>query len=52
MIRWLDVHDRLIILRPNHPSKDFPLIPVEYDDRGRQVILGQVVWSWSRFSQF
>jgi hypothetical protein len=51
MIRWLEVHDRLIILRPNHPSKEFPLIPVECDDRGRQAILGQAVWSWSRFSQ-
>lgn len=51
MIRWLDLHGRHIILRPNHASKEYPLIPVEFDERGSQVILGQVVWSWSRFSQ-
>jgi hypothetical protein len=50
MIRWLDVHGRHIILRPNHSSKECPLIPVEFAERGSRVILGQVVWSWSRFS--
>jgi hypothetical protein len=51
MIRWLDLHGRHIILRPNHGSKEYPLIPVEFDAPGsRQIIIGQVVWSWSRFS--
>ncbi len=51
MIRWLDVHGRHIILRPNHNvGRDYPLIPVEVDSQER-VIIGQVVWSWSRFSQ-
>jgi hypothetical protein len=50
MIRWLDLHGRHIILRPNHVSKDYPLIPVEYEDQHTQVIIGQVVWSWSRFA--
>jgi hypothetical protein len=51
MIRWLDLHGRHIILRPNHSSKEYPLIPVEFDAPGsRQIIIGQVVWSWSRFS--
>jgi hypothetical protein len=50
MIRWLDVHGRHIILRPNHGSKDYPLIPVEFDQHSSPIIIGQVVWSWSRFS--
>jgi hypothetical protein len=50
MIRWLDVSGRHVILRPNqHNGKEFPLIPVEYDERATQLIIGQVVWSWSRF---
>jgi hypothetical protein len=51
MIRWLDVSGRHIILRPNQNSRDFPLIPVEYDARDNQLVIGQVVWSWSRFGQ-
>jgi SOS-response transcriptional repressor LexA len=52
MIRWLDISGRHVILRPNNPSsRDFPLIPVEYDERGTQLVIGQVVWSWSRFCQ-
>jgi len=51
MIRWLDVHGRHIILRPNHGSKDYPLIPVEFDEQVSEIIIGQVVWSWSRFGQ-
>jgi hypothetical protein len=51
MIRWLDVHGRHIILRPNHNvGRDYPLIPVELDEQS-QVVIGQVVWSWSRFGQ-
>jgi hypothetical protein len=50
MIRWLDVSGRHLILRPNSPSRDFPIIPVELDDKTPPPIIGQVVWSWSRFS--
>lgn len=48
MIRWLEISGRHLILRPNQPSREFPIIPLE---RGSDVgaILGQVVWSWSRF---
>jgi hypothetical protein len=46
-----DVHGRHIILRPNHNvGRDYPLIPIEFDAQA-QVIIGQVVWSWSRFGQ-
>ena len=34
MIRWLEVSGRHLILRPNNQiSKEFPLIPVEFDDQ-------------------
>jgi hypothetical protein len=51
IIRWLDVSGCHIILRPNQHTKDFPLIPVEYDGGNHQLVIGQVVWSWSRFGQ-
>jgi hypothetical protein len=51
MIRWLDLSGRHLILRPNHPNRDYPLIPVELNGHTDDVIVGQVVWSWSRFSQ-
>ena len=50
MIRWLELSGRHLILRPNQPSREYPLIPVELDS-GAKVIVGQVVWSWSRFNQ-
>jgi transcriptional regulator with XRE-family HTH domain len=50
LIRWLDISGRHLILRPNLPSKDHPLIPVEIDGHSEKLIIGQVVWSWSRFS--
>ncbi len=52
MIRWLEVSGRHLILRPNQPSADHPLIPVPRADGGDlTAILGQVVWSWSRFGE-
>jgi SOS-response transcriptional repressor LexA len=48
MIRWLDISGRHVILRPNQSGKEFPLIPVEYDAHDKHLIIGQVVWSWSR----
>jgi SOS-response transcriptional repressor LexA len=49
MIRWLDISGRHVIFRPNLSSKNFPLIPVEYDAQNKHMVIGQVVWSWSRF---
>lgn len=52
MIRWLEVSGKHLILRPNHASADHPMIPIPRDSPGgRSPILGQVVWSWSRFSE-
>lgn len=49
-IRWLEISGRHLILRPNQPSRDFPIIPVEWDGKQPLPVIGQVVWSWSRFS--
>ncbi len=49
VIRWLDFGGRHLILRPNQPSKEHPLIPVEIESQPEGLIIGQVVWSWSRF---
>jgi len=51
VIRWLEVSGRHVILRPNQQSRDFPLVPVDLEDSGTAFIIGQVVWSWSRFSE-
>lgn len=51
LIRWLEVSGRHLILRPNQPTREHPLIPVELDSVSDGLILGQVVWSWSRFGQ-
>jgi transcriptional regulator with XRE-family HTH domain len=50
VIRWLEVSGRHLILRPNLPSREHPMIPIELRDTDRSPILGQVVWSWSRFA--
>ena len=50
VIRWLEVSGRHMILRPNQQGREFPLVPVDLEDAGSAQILGQVVWSWSRFS--
>lgn len=50
MIRWLEVSGRHLILRPNQSSPEHPLVPVELDGQSPGLILGQVVWSWSVFS--
>ena len=51
MIRWLELSGRHVILRPNQTNgREFPLIPVDFDEADSQLIIGQVVWSWSRFT--
>jgi hypothetical protein len=49
LIRWLDLSERHLILRPNQLSREHPLIPIELEGPERHLIIGQVVWSWSRF---
>jgi hypothetical protein len=50
VIRWLEISGRHIILRPNQPNREHPLIPVEMDASAEGLIIGPVVWSWSRFN--
>ncbi len=50
MIRWLELTGRHLIFRPNVPSREHPLIPMEYDESAPTPVLGQVVWSWSCFN--
>jgi hypothetical protein len=49
MVRWLEISGRHVILRPNAPAPEFPMIPVELGDKESSPVSGQVVWSWSRF---
>ncbi|WP_152051116.1 helix-turn-helix domain-containing protein [Tautonia marina] len=52
VIRWLELSGRHLILRPNRSSPDTPTVAIEPAavGQGSGPILGQVVWSWSRFS--
>jgi hypothetical protein len=49
MVRWLEVAGRHMILRPNQTSREYPMIPIELGEI-ENPILGQIVWSWSRFA--
>ncbi len=51
IIRWLEISGRHLILRPNQASREHPIIPAEWDGKSGTQILGQVVWSWSRFGE-
>jgi SOS-response transcriptional repressor LexA len=52
VIRWLELSGRHLILRPNRPGPGSPTVALEPSalGSGSSPILGQVVWSWSRFS--
>lgn len=49
MIRWLEISGRHVILRPNQTSRESPPVAIELDKADTRIV-GQVVWSWSRFS--
>jgi hypothetical protein len=49
IVRWLEISGRHLILKPNQPGPAHPILPVEFEGKSSSVILGQVVWSWSRF---
>lgn len=50
VVRWLELSDRHLILRPNLASPAFPTVALEVGPEDRGPVLGQVVWSWSRFN--
>ena len=49
VVRWLEESGRHVILRANVARAEFPLIPLELRGADRDEVLGQVVWSMSRF---
>ncbi len=49
LVRWLEISGRHVILRPNQQTPDHPLVALEASESGANPIMGQVVWSWSRF---
>ena len=50
VIRWVERSDRHVILRSTQPEKH-PLLPLDLEKNGADMLLGQVVWSWTRFSR-
>ena len=50
IIRRLEISGRHLILRPDQPTKGHPIITLSQDEGSGSPIVGQVVWSWSRFS--
>ena len=49
LVRWIDLSGRHLILRPSQPSREHPIIPIELGEHASGLIIGQVVWSWTRF---
>ncbi len=53
VVRRLEISGRHILLRPNRVGADHAIIPIPYNDEAApgpdRPIVGQVVWSWSRF---
>ena len=51
LVRWLEISGRHLILRPNQPSREHPIIPIDLEVKTpSSFLIGQVVWSWSKFS--
>lgn len=51
VVRWMELSGRHLILRPNHAGPGASTVALEYDPGGQSPLLGQVVWSWSRFTK-
>jgi hypothetical protein len=51
MIRWVEVSGHHLILRANKMGHNFPLVIIDLEGPGPMCVLGQVVWSWSWFSE-
>ena len=48
VIRWLELSGHHVILRPNLPTREHPLVPIDLSGPPRGWFLGSVVWWWSR----
>jgi hypothetical protein len=51
ILRWGEVSGHHLILRANKQAHNFPLVLIDREGPGPMCILGQVVWSWSWFSE-
>lgn len=51
VVRWLELSGRHVILRPNQPGPSHNTVALEYSPEESSPVLGQVVWSWSRFAR-
>jgi hypothetical protein len=51
VVRWLELSGRHLILRPNHAGPGISTVALEYHPGEASPVLGQVVWSWSRFTK-
>ena len=49
IVRWLERAGRHLLLRSNGSRDEFAMISLGEDNAAVESILGQVVWSWSRF---
>jgi SOS-response transcriptional repressor LexA len=50
VLRWMEVSGKHLIFRTNGPASEFPILPVEWDGKdAKDLLIGQVVWSWSKF---
>jgi hypothetical protein len=51
VLRWLDVSGRHVILRPNQPDRDHPVLAFQADGVGPELILGVVIAAYSHFGR-
>jgi phage repressor protein C with HTH and peptisase S24 domain len=51
VVRWMERSGRHLILRPNHAGPNASTVALEFTDGEPSPLLGQVVWSWSRFTK-
>jgi hypothetical protein len=51
MIRWVEVSGHHLILRANKKGHNYPLVIIDLEGPGPMCTRGQVVWSWSWFSE-
>lgn len=49
LVRLLELSSRHVILKPSRPGRDSALIPIPWSEGLASPLLGQVVWSWTRF---
>lgn len=50
VVRWVEVSARHLIARSNGSSRQYPPLALELDPATKSPIIGQVVWSWSKFA--